>query len=176
MSVETSNSRVRRVRHEIKRRAMTVARVEPLTPGFRSIVFRDDSLTDFVSGSFDDHVKFILDADGLPPVMRDYTPRRFDAEARELTIEFALHGDGPVAEWAAQAAAGQRVTIAGPRGSMIVPTDYAWHLFAADETGLPAIARRLEELPRGTRALVIAQVADPADRRVFAGSADATVQ
>src|ERR1700712_1344656 len=80
MSVETSNSRVRRVRPEIKRRAVTGARVEPLTPGFRSIVFRDDSLTDFVSASFDDHVKFILDADGLPPVMRDYTPRRFDAE------------------------------------------------------------------------------------------------
>ena len=176
MSAQPTASRVQRVHHEIKRRPVTVVRVETITPHFRSITFRDESLADFVSASFDDHVKFIVDADGPTPVMRDYTPRRFDAAARELTIEFALHGDGPVAEWATAAAVGQRVTIAGPRGSTIVPTDYDWHLFVADETGLPAIARRLDELPAGTPALVFAQVGDRADRRVFATRADVTVQ
>ena len=168
-------SRVQRVRHEIRRRSVTVARVEMLTPHVRSITFHDaspdDVLADFVSASFDDHVKFILHADTPAPVMRDYTPRRFDAAARELTIEFALHGDGPVAAWAAQARVGQRVTIAGPRGSMIVPLDYDWHLLIADETGLPAIARRLEELPADARILVFGQVDDAADRRVFASRA-----
>ncbi len=169
-------SRVQRVRHEIRRRTVEVVRVETITPHCRSVTFHDESFADFISASFDDHVKFILDADGATPVMRDYTPRRFDAAKRELTIEFALHGDGPVADWAAQASPGQRVTIAGPRGSMIVPMDYDWHLFIADETGLPAIARRLEELPAGAHALVFAQVDDAADRRAFETKADLTTR
>lgn len=41
---------------------------------------------------------------GERPEVRDYTPRRFDAAARELTIEFVLHGDGPASGWAARAA------------------------------------------------------------------------
>lgn len=176
MNSVSAVSRVQRVRHEIRRRPATVVRVEALGPHFRSITFHDASFADFVSASFDDHVKFILDADAAAPVMRDYTPRRFDAASRELTIEFALHGTGPVADWAAHAGVGQRVTIAGPRGSMIVPLDYDWHLFVADETGLPAIARRLEELPIGSQALVFAQVGDPADRRVFDSAADVSVR
>ena len=175
-STTVTASRVQRVRHELKRRPVTVVRVETITPHFRSITFRDDSLADFVSASFDDHVKFILDADTAPPTMRDYTPRRFDRAARELTIEFALHGDGPVSDWAAQATIGQSATIGGPKGSLIVPTDYDWHLLIADETGLPAIARRLEELPASATALVFAAVGDAADRRVFASSADVTAR
>src|SRR6266568_4230449 len=81
-----------------------------------------------------------VDAGSGAPVMRDYTPRRFDAVQRELDIEFALHGDGPAATWAAQAAPGQRVMIGGPRGSFIVPTDFDWHLLIGDETALPAVA------------------------------------
>nr|GFD30456.1 hypothetical protein [Tanacetum cinerariifolium] len=59
-------------------------------------------------------------ADGPKPAMRDYTPRRYDAASGELDIDFVLHGDGPAATWAAQAAVGQHLYIAGPRGSMIV--------------------------------------------------------
>src|SRR6187551_1837070 len=86
--------RVQRVRHELRRRELEVARVDRLGAGFVSVTFAGPALADFVSASFDDHVKFILDADTPAPVGRDYTPRRFDAAARELTIEFALHGDG----------------------------------------------------------------------------------
>ncbi len=176
MSTESTASRVQRVRHEIKRRVVEVAHVEAITPNFRRVTFRGDSLVDFVTASFDDHVKFIVDADTASPISRDYTPRRFDPQARELAIEFALHGDGPVADWASRAEAGQRVTVAGPRGSFVVPVDFDWHLFVGDETALPAIARRLEELPAGTRATVIAQVDDTSDRRVFATTADVDVR
>ncbi len=176
MTIDHTVSRVQRVGHELKRRSLEVARVATISPHFRSVVFRGESLADFASASFDDHVKFILDGDAANPIMRDYTPRRFDRDARELTIEFALHGDGPVADWAAHANPGQRVTIGGPRGSMIVPTDFDWHLLAGDETALPAIARRLEELPAGAKAVVFAQVDDRADRRAFAGAADVTTR
>ncbi|WP_298931989.1 siderophore-interacting protein [uncultured Ramlibacter sp.] len=173
----TTGSRVQRVRHELKRRELTVLRTETLSPHFISISFGGESLADFISASFDDHVKFILEgASGTAPVMRDYTPRRFDAAARELVIEFALHGDGPAAAWAAQARSGQRVTVGGPRGSFIIPSDYAWHLLAGDETALPAISRRLEELPAGARAIVLARVGDAADRRAFATAADVQLQ
>ena len=176
MSNETSTSRVQRVRHELKRRDLHVVRVETLSPHFRSVTFAGEALGDFISASFDDHVKFMLDADGAEPLRRDYTPRRYDTAARELTIEFAVHGDGRAAQWAAQAAPGQTATIGGPRGSFIIPTDYAWHLLVGDETALPAIHRRLEELPAGTRAIVVIQVADVADRRELRSAADLGVQ
>ena len=167
---------VQRVRHELRRRELIVDSVTPLGEHFVSITFTGEALADFVSLGFDDHVKFMLDAGGPQPVARDYTPRRFDPAARELTIEFALHGDGPVAGWAAQARPGQQVTIGGPRGSFIVPVDYAWHLLIGDETALPAIARRLEELPAGTPVRVIVQVADAADRRAFDSAATVEAQ
>src|ERR1700744_1887207 len=162
MSTTPSTRRVERVRHELKRRRLTVQPVEPLTPHFRRVTLVDESLSDFVSASFDHHVKmFVGDA------RRDYTPRSFDNAARELVIEFALHGEGPAAEWAARAQAGDTLDIGGPKGSMIVPLDYDWHLLAGDETAFPAVARRLEALAAGARALVILQAADAADRRTF---------
>jgi NADPH-dependent ferric siderophore reductase len=171
MNSPVRERRVERVRHELKRRHLTVSAVEQLTPHFRRITFTDESLGDFVSASFDDHIKvFVGEA------RRDYTPRSFDNAARELVIEFALHGDGPAADWAAQAAPGHTLAIGGPKGSMIVPLDYDWHLLAGDETAFPAVARRLEQLPAGARAIVILQAADAADRRVFASAADVTLQ
>lgn len=175
MNTDLSTRRVQRVRHEIKRRELQVVRVEFVTPHFRSVTFAGDALEGFTSASFDDHVKFMLDADGPAPVRRDYTPRRYDAAAGELTLEFALHGDGPAASWAAQAKPGQRAIIAGPRGSFVIPMDYDWHLFAGDETAMPAIARRLEELPKGSRAIVVLH-ADENDRRVFSTDASLSVQ
>ncbi|MET3130088.1 NADPH-dependent ferric siderophore reductase [Oxalobacteraceae bacterium GrIS 1.11] len=171
MSIDLPTGRVQRVRHEIKQRQLQVVRVESISPHFRSVTLAGPSLHDFISLSFDDHIKFMVGA-----ARRDYTPRRYDAAAGELTLEFALHGDGPAAAWAAQAAPGQVVTIAGPRGSLIIPPDYDWHVLAGDASALPAIARRLEELPAATSAFVIVQVADARDRRSFHSAAAVSVQ
>ena len=86
-------------------------------------------------------------------------------------IEFALHGEGPAAGWAAQAAPGHTLDIGGPKGSLIIPMDYDWHLFVGDETAFPAVARRLEQLPSGARAIVVLQATDIADRRHFDSAA-----
>ena len=176
--IEKPASRVRRVRHELVRRELQVVRVEAISPHFRSVTFGGAALAGFVSESFDDHVKFMLAPAGAEgkPVGRDYTPRRHDAAAGELTLEFALHGDGPAAAWAAQAAPGQIAMVGGPRGSFVIPTDYAWHLLVGDETALPAIARRLEELPASTQAIAILQVADAADRRALRSDAALELQ
>ena len=176
MSEEVSSRRVQRVRHEIKRRELQVLRVQRLSPHVCSVTLGGESLADFISPSFDDHLKLFIDVGAEEPARRDYTPRSFDNAARELTLEFALHGDGPAAGWAEQAAPGQRVTVAGPRGSFLIPLDYDWHLLAGDETALPAIARRLEELPAGACAIVLLQVPDPADRRSLQSAAKVTLQ
>jgi ferric-chelate reductase (NADPH) len=48
---------VRRVRHETKRRDLTIARVESLGSTMRRIVARGEALEGFTSLGFDDHVK-----------------------------------------------------------------------------------------------------------------------
>lgn len=168
---DTPVRRIQRVRHDIVRRELEVARVERLGPHFAAITLKGESLAGFRSDSFDDHVKVFFDeAD-----RRDYTPR-FDAERGELTLEFALHGAGPAADWASQAQVGQRLVVAGPRGSMVIPMDYDWHLLIGDESALPAVHRRLEELPAQSRALVLLQVADVRDRRAMQSAASVDVQ
>jgi NADPH-dependent ferric siderophore reductase len=185
---------VSRVRHPLKFRLLEVKRVEPVSPQLVRVTFSGDDLDDFVSASFDDHVKLFFPSPGLeqpalptlgpdgaivPPadgrtaIARNYTPRRYDRAARELEIEFVLHEAGPATQWAAQARPGQTLGIGGPRGSLVIPTGFDWHLLVGDETALPAIARRLEELPAGTHALVVLEVASR-DCRIPLASAAAT--
>jgi NADPH-dependent ferric siderophore reductase len=165
---------VQRLRHEIKRRDLQVARVEPLTPGMCRVVLQGDALRDFVSASHDDHVKvFFPTSEG--PVARDYTPRAFDTARRELTLDFALHGEGPAVDWARQARPGSPLLVAGPRGSFVVPLDFDWYVLVGDATALPAVARRLEELPPGSQAIVRLQVA-PADRLALPCAAQLDLQ
>jgi NADPH-dependent ferric siderophore reductase len=150
-----------------------------------------EDLGGFVSSGFDDHVKLFFPQPGetrpilpnaspsnpvtaessLKPVARDYTPRRHDAASRTLEIEFALHDSGPATAWAAQALRGHFLGVGGPRGSFIIPTDFACHLLVGDETALPAISRRLEELPPAVRAVVVVEVDTVAEQQEFATAA-----
>jgi NADPH-dependent ferric siderophore reductase len=185
----------RRVRHETKLRLLQVRDVSRITPKMVRIVVGGDELAGFVSAAHDDHVKLFFPqpgqdkpvlptpspngpvyADGAPrPAARDYTPLRHDAGAHTLTLEFVLHGDGPATVWAAQARPGNFLGVGGPRGSFIVPDDFDWYLFAGDETALPAIGRRLEELPATARAIVVAEVADKGEEQRFDSRARLTV-
>lgn len=171
---ETAIPTIERVRHDLKLREVTVARINRVSPGFASITFQGEALADFTSLSFDDHVKFMFNDANGEQVRRDYTPRRVDTDAREIDIEFALHGHGGAAEWARNATVGQRAIIGGPRGSMILPLAMDWHLLIGDDSALPAVTRRLEELPAGERVVAVLLV-DAADRRTFVTHADARI-
>ena len=92
--------RITRVRHELKRRALTVARVERVPLNMVRVVLNGEELEGFISLGFDDHIKVFF-----PTAMRDFTPRRLDADAGELWIDIFLHDGGPAASWAAQARA-----------------------------------------------------------------------
>jgi NADPH-dependent ferric siderophore reductase len=153
-----SEPQVTRVRHELRRRQLTVSRVEKLAPKLTRITLSGEELQGFTSLGFDDHVKlFFPSPESTPePIMRDFTPRCFDAAERELTIDFVLHHEGPAATWAAQVSPGQTLAVGGPRGSAIIALEgIDSHLLIGDETALPAIGRRLEELSPGIRALVV---------------------
>jgi NADPH-dependent ferric siderophore reductase len=151
---------VTRVVHELRRRRLTVARVEKLAPGMRRVVLRGKELAGFTSLGFDDHVKLFFFNAGVTE-MRDFTPRRFDAAAGELWIDFFLHDTGPAADWAARAVTGQSLEVGGPKRSAVIsPDGIDEHVLIGDETALPAIARRLEELPAGSVARVFIEVAN----------------
>jgi len=187
-----SQQSIHRVSHEIKRRKLQVLRVTDITPRMRRVTLHGPELAGFISLGTDDHVKLLFattpqeqaaldsfmpgqNSEGPKPAMRDYTPRRYDAASGELDIDFVLHGEGPAATWAAQAQAGQFLYIAGPRGSMIVPDMFDSYLLIGDETALPAIARRLEELPANRRAQVVIEIEDDAERQTLNSKAKVDV-
>ncbi|KAF1028780.1 MAG: NADPH-dependent ferric-chelate reductase [Pseudomonas sp.] len=183
---------IHRVSHEIVRRRLEVLRVVDITPRMRRITVGGPQLAGFVSLGSDDHIKllfpqnaaeqaaldspgFSIKGDGPQPPMRDYTPRRFDLTKGELDIDFVLHGDGPASTWAEQVQVGQPLYMGGPRGSMIVPDIFDSYLLIGDETALPAIARRLEELPAGRTVLAVIEVADLAKRQTLNSAANVDV-
>jgi NADPH-dependent ferric siderophore reductase len=166
-----SRHQIIRQRHDTRRRTLTVATIETMGGPMRRLVFTSPELHDFVSGSADDHIKlFFTGADG-ETVMRDFTPRRFDPAAGTLTIDFALHQAGPATQWAAAAQVGDTLGIGGPRGSAVVPDDFDWYLLIGDETALPAIGRRVEELRAGVPVITLAVVDAAADAQSFATQA-----
>ena len=155
-------SRLSRVRHETRRRLLEVKGKLALSASYLRLTLTGD-LAGFISLGFDDHIKlFLRSADG-DAVMRDFTPRRYDAVANELDIDFALHEAGPASDWARSASIGSTIEIGGPRGSMVIEDSFDWYVLVGDETALPAIARRLAELRRGVSTAVVALVDGPAD-------------
>ena len=183
-----------RVRHELKFRLATGTQSERVTPGMARITFTHPSFSEFPSASYDDHVKLFFAPLGAELVMpqpgpngldwpegaprpegRDYTPRRFDKARAEVVIDFVLHGDGPAASWAANARPGDTLGFGGPRGSFVVRDDLDYYVLIGDETALPAIGRRIEELPAATPVIALIEVADPAEQQLFETRADAAV-
>jgi ferric-chelate reductase (NADPH) len=152
-----------RVQNELRFRELTVLRVERVSAGFQRIVLGGDALDGFVSQGFDDHTKLFFPqegatftppqvtdegihwGEGVRPASRDYTPL-YDAERHELAYDFFIHDGGIASRWALAASVGDKLVIGGPRGSLVVPEDYAWQLYVGDESGMPALLRRLRAL------------------------------
>jgi len=140
--------------------AYRLLRTERISAGFQRIVLGGDELEGFASLGFDDHSKLFFPQAGvsfMPPVVsdeginwgdgprpasRDYTPL-YDEARHELAFDFFIHDGGVASHWAINARVGDTLTIGGPRGSLVVPEDYAFQLYAYDESGMPALRRRL---------------------------------
>ncbi len=163
-----------RHRYETRRRDLTVREARYLTPHMIRVVLEGEDLHDFVSLGADDHIKLFLPGTGTEPEMRDYTPRAYDTEARTLTLDFAVHDAGPATAWAMAAQPGDSLSIGGPRGSSVIAPVFDWYLLIGDETALPAIGRKVEELGVGVEAITLVAVPEPADQQPFDSAAQVT--
>ncbi|MGI5442269.1 siderophore-interacting protein [Streptomyces shenzhenensis] len=163
-----------------------VVRTERLTPHMQRVVLGGAGLADFAADTCTDHyVKLLFPAGGATypepfdmeriraefpreqwPVTRTYTVRGWDAEHRELTLDFVVHGDeGLAGPWALRVRPGETVWFMGPGGAYAPDTRADWHLLAGDESALPAIARALETLPPGARAHAFVEVSGPEEEQ-----------
>ncbi|MFC7883973.1 siderophore-interacting protein [Streptomyces sp. NPDC057376] len=163
-----------------------VVRTERLTPHMQRVVLGGGELSAFSADTCTDHyVKLLFPAEGVTypepfdmerireefprehwPVTRTYTVRQWDAEHRELTLDFVIHGDqGLAGPWAKRVQPGETVRFLGPGGAYAPDPAADWHLLAGDESALPAIARSLEALPDGARAFAFVEVDGPQEEQ-----------
>lgn len=161
-----------RIRFELKRRELEVIGVERLTPHMIRITLAGPDLASFESASFDDHLKVLVPGAGEEPELRDYTPRRFDREACTLVLDFVDHDGGPASDWARGAKLGDSLKIAGPRGSKVIGGAIDKWVLIGDETALPAMGRKAEELGKGDSAVIVAGVTGAAEEQSFETDAD----
>lgn len=163
-----------------------VLRTERLSPQMTRVVLGGESLAGLPIGECTDHyIKLLFPVEGVSypepfdmadirrdmpreqwPRIRTYTVRDWDAEARELTVDFVVHGDAGLAgPWARRAQVGEEIRFLGPGGGYAPSAEADWHLLAGDESALPAIAASLSRIPAGVAAKVFLEVADPEERQ-----------
>lgn len=110
------------------------------------------------------YLKYLRMPSATRPHLRNYTVRSFRPEARELDVDFVVHGDEGVAtRWAQRTQPGDRVALLDQGRGYDAPAGADFHLLAADETGLPAVAGILRDLPRDARGLAIVEIAHADD-------------
>jgi NADPH-dependent ferric siderophore reductase len=165
---------------------------ERITPGFARLTLGGPDLTDLVGTGGDQTVRLFFPRAGqaglwLPsrnsdmwmaetliqprshrPWVRNYTVREFRPEAREIDVEFALHGDqGPASAWAARARPGDPAGILDEGNSYLPPVGADRQLLVGDESAVPAILSILAGAPAtltGDAFLEVPATADIRDR------------
>lgn len=165
-------------------RILTVRDIQALTPRMRRVVFEGEDLGRFATRE-QIHTRLLFQPEDATiaewPLLDDagliqwpggtqrlgsrvYTLRYVDAAAGRLWIDFFDHGgEGPGARWLRRARPGEVVGALGPAAHG--PRLARRMVLAGDETGLPGIARILEEAPEGTCGMALISVADVAERQ-----------
>lgn len=163
---------------------LTVLRREQLSPHMVRIVAGGPGFDGYVNNGYvDRYVKIAFPQPGVEyphpldlwavretmprelwPFTRTYTVRWVDQAARELAIDFVIHGDeGLAGPWAASARPGDPLVFTGPGGGYNPDPAADWYLFAGDEAALPAISAAIEALPRDAVGLAFLEVDGDAD-------------
>jgi NADPH-dependent ferric siderophore reductase len=171
-------------------RRITVLTVQQLSPRMRRVTFGGSDLATFAWSGPAAHIKIIFPEPGLgldtvavpepdgprPTTTRTYTPRRFDAAALTLDVDFVLHGDGPASTWAAQARVGQQLVMMGPGPGYQIDPDAPWYVLLADDAALPAIETILDAVPPGAGLTVLLEVPAADEQRSLPVPAAADVR
>jgi NADPH-dependent ferric siderophore reductase len=155
---------------ELRRLTLTVAEAEDITPRTRHLRLTGPDLAQFSYAPGQD-LMVLVDTSGGRIIRRRYTIRRFDRAALLLDLHAVVHTDGPGARWAQGLRPGDVVEAIGPRGKITLAEGASWHLFIGDDVAVPAMAAMVEALPAGSRAIVLAEVADAAEEQPVAAPA-----
>lgn len=96
--------------------------------------------------------------------IRTFTPRAFDAERLELTLDVVLHDHGAATDWARRAEVDAEAAISGPGRSETLDPSAQSFLLVGDESAIPAIAQLLESIDRDRTIDVHVELSDPSAR------------
>ncbi|HCG57064.1 MULTISPECIES: siderophore-interacting protein [Brevibacterium] len=99
------------------------------------------------------------------PRKRTYTVREINEDEKWLSLDFVIHGgEGVAGPWATMAQPGDTIVMVGAGGKYQPDPVAPWHLLIADHTAIPAVSTAVEAMDTQARGIVIAAVADEADR------------
>jgi NADPH-dependent ferric siderophore reductase len=173
--------------------AVSVARVDRLSPTFVRVTFAGAELRHFGTHGLDQRIKIVLPLPGigitpldetdwfsawrtLPDELRNpirtYTVRAVRSACSEIDVDFVLHGDaGPASRWVQGARIGDELCIVGPDSRGEDPSvGIEWKpgsaksiLMAGDETATPAICSILASLPRSAQGCAFLEVPSESD-------------
>ncbi|GGY89800.1 siderophore-interacting protein [Streptomyces nitrosporeus] len=160
-----------------------VARVQQLTAAMTRVTLHGEGVAGFVStGTGDEYVRLffphgpdrtdvslprpagkgrweVVEGRPVAPV-RTYTVRAVRPEAGEIDIDFVLHEGGIASGWAAGARPGDVLGLNDPTALYNPPPALSWQVLIADHTGLPALARLLENTEPDVMTRVVVEVPD----------------
>ena len=147
---------------------------------FRLFLPREDGETNYNLPKRVDMIGYVqylrMPAETRPP-MRNYTVREFRPDALELDIDFVVHGDeGLATRFATRAKPGDSVALLDQGAGFEFDPAADQHLLVTDETGLPAVAGILRDLPRDAKGSAIIEVPHADDAREIDAPAGVTVE
>ena len=166
-----------------------VVRTEQISPNFRRITVGGEQLAPLPHHGFDHwfrlflpqeegetsfalpnradmvgYVKYLRMPSATRPHLRNYTVRQFRPEQLELDIDFVVHGDEGIAtRWARRTQPGDTVALIDQGKAYDIVPDATHHVLVGDETGLPAIAGILRDLPRDAVGTAFIEIGHPED-------------
>lgn len=171
--VQAEVAGARRITPHMVRVTLTGASLADFVPlGFDqwmrlAIPVRDETRFDNLSPTFGlkGYLRYMTLPKGTRPVIRNYTVREFRRNPDELDIDFVVNGDDGIAgPWAASVQPGVSVPFIDQGcGWRPVPAD--WNLLVTDESGLPAVAGILRDMPREAKGIALIELFDEADRQ-----------
>lgn len=166
---------------QVHRTVVRVARKEFLTPNYLRIVLKCDDIEHYKDVSLGVNNKLFIPPQGnatveMPiyneetrkwdieneanrPVVRTYTHRDIDLDAKELVVDFAVHeGDSVACQWAMNAKADDQVGLAMKMNHRDVLVEAEHYLFVTDMTGIPAVSALVAQVPSHAKVTVITEV------------------
>lgn len=183
-TTDDAAARLRRLRKEPPPfRRVSVQSTTLLSERMLRVVFGGDDLDGFAIVAPASSVRLLLPPPGADEVVmptwsgnqfelpsgerapiRTFTPRSFDSELLQLTLDMVLHDHGAATDWARNAHVGDEVAISGPGRSEPIDPDAMSHLLVGDESAIPAIGQLLEAIPPDRSVEVHVEITVPGAR------------